>query len=107
MGWNSWNHFGDKVNDADIRAAADAMVASGMRDAGYVYVNIDDGWEGERDANGNIIANQQVSGYEGPGRYVHSKGIEVGNLFLLRDRTLAGGHEGSYGHEQQDANTYA
>lgn len=42
MGWNSWNHFGEKVNDADVRAAADAMVASGMRDAGYIYVNIDD-----------------------------------------------------------------
>ncbi len=41
MGWNSWNHFADKVTDADVRAAADAMVASGMRDAGYIYVNID------------------------------------------------------------------
>jgi len=54
MGWNSWNHFGDRVNDADVRAAADAMVASGMRDAGYIYVNVDDTWEAERDARGNI-----------------------------------------------------
>src|ERR1700722_8335569 len=48
MGWNSWNHFGAKVSDADIRAAADALVATGMRDSGYVYVNIDDGWQGKR-----------------------------------------------------------
>src|SRR4029079_9549894 len=49
MGWNSWNHFAGKVTDFDVRSAADAMVASGMRDAGYVYVNVDDTWEGERD----------------------------------------------------------
>jgi alpha-galactosidase len=46
MGWNSWNHFAQRVTDADVRAAADAMVANGMRDAGYIYVNIDDSWEG-------------------------------------------------------------
>ena len=57
MGWNSWNHFAGKVNDADVRAPADAMVSSGMRDAGYIYVNIDDTWQGERDAQGNIHAN--------------------------------------------------
>jgi alpha-galactosidase len=50
MDWNSRNHFAEKVTDADVRAAADAIVASGMKDAGYVYVNIDDGWEEERDA---------------------------------------------------------
>jgi len=47
MGWNSWNQFSDKVTDPDVRAAADAIVASGMRDAGYIYVNIDDSWEGQ------------------------------------------------------------
>src|SRR5579862_6783482 len=46
MGWNSWNHFGNRVTDQTIRDTADAMVASGMRDAGYIYVNIDDTWEG-------------------------------------------------------------
>ena len=59
MGWNSWNHFRDKVDDATIRAQAEAMVKSGMRDAGYVYINIDDTWEGERDAQGNIQANKK------------------------------------------------
>ncbi len=55
MGWNSWNHFAEKVTEADVRSAADALVASGMRDAGYVYVNIDDTWEGKRDAQGVIV----------------------------------------------------
>lgn len=50
MGWNSWNHFVGGVNDADVRAAADAMVSSGMKAAGYKYINIDDTWEGQRDA---------------------------------------------------------
>src|SRR5437773_4058501 len=58
MGWNSWNHFAEKVTDADVRAAADAMVSSGMRDAGYIYVNVDDSWEAQRDAQGNIHSNR-------------------------------------------------
>ena len=52
MGWNSWNHFAASVSDADVRAAADALVSSGLRDAGYVYVNIDDSWEGDREPPG-------------------------------------------------------
>ena len=52
MGWNSWNLFAGRVTDKDVRDAADAMVATGMKDAGYIYVNIDDTWEGERDAQG-------------------------------------------------------
>jgi alpha-galactosidase len=58
MDWNSWNHFATSVSDADTRAAADALVSSGLRDAGYVYVNIDDSWEGKRDSKGNIQANE-------------------------------------------------
>src|SRR5882757_4386543 len=50
MGWNSWNHFAGHVTDADVRSAADSLVSTGMRDAGYVYVNVDDTWEGKRDA---------------------------------------------------------
>ena len=53
MGWNSWNWFAEKVTDKDVRQAADLLVSSGMRDAGYVYINIDDSWEGTRDTNGN------------------------------------------------------
>ena len=59
MGWNSWNHFADKVSDAVVRAQADAMVSSGLRDAGYVYINIDDTWQGKRDAQGVIHANEK------------------------------------------------
>src|ERR1700722_16068386 len=59
MGWNSWNLFAGKVTDKDVRAAADAMVSSGMKDAGYLYINIDDTWQGKRDAKGNIQANSK------------------------------------------------
>ena len=59
MGWNSWNKFEDRVNDAIVREMADAMVTSGMRDAGYVYLNIDDTWEGVRDEKGNLGSNKK------------------------------------------------
>ncbi|MEO6965964.1 MAG: glycoside hydrolase family 27 protein, partial [Acidobacteriaceae bacterium] len=106
MGWNSWNHFAAKVNDADVRAAVGAIVASGMRDAGYVYVNIDDTWEGERDAQGNIQSNSKFPDMKALADYVHSKGLKLGIYSSPGLKTCAG-FEGSYGHEQQDANTYA
>jgi alpha-galactosidase len=106
MGWNSWNHFTDKVTDADVRRAADAMVASGMRDAGYVYVNIDDTWEGERDAQGNIHANQRFPDMKALAEYLHSKGLKLG-IYSSPGPKTCGGFEGSYGHEEQDAWTYA
>ncbi|MEO6965965.1 MAG: glycoside hydrolase family 27 protein [Acidobacteriaceae bacterium] len=106
MGWNSWNHFARNVNDADVRAAADVMVASGMRDAGYIYVNIDDTWEGERDAQGNIQSNSKFPDMKVLADYVHSKGLKLGIYSSPGLKTCAG-FEGSYGHEQQDADTYA
>ena len=106
MGWNSWNHFGAKVTDRDIRRAADAIVSTGMRDAGYLYVNIDDGWQGKRDASGNIHANSKFPDMKALGEYVHSKGLKLG-IYSSPGRKTCGGFEGSYGHEQQDANTYA
>ena len=106
MGWNSWNHFGTKVTDADVRAAADVMVASGMRDAGYIYINIDDSWEGKRDAQGNIHANSKFPDMKALSAYVHSKGLKLG-IYSSPGPKTCGGYEGSYGHEQQDANTYA
>jgi alpha-galactosidase len=106
MGWNSWNYFAEKVTDADVRAAADAMVASGMKDAGYVYVNIDDGWEGDRDAKGNIKANSKFPDMKALSDYVHSKGLKLG-IYSSPGPKTCGGYEGSYGHEAQDANTYA
>src|SRR5687768_14210859 len=59
MGWNSWNKFAGRVDDATVRGIADAMASNGMTEAGYVYVNIDDTWEGERDAQGNIQTNKK------------------------------------------------
>jgi alpha-galactosidase len=61
MGWNSWNQFQDHADDQLIREIADALVSSGMRDAGYVYVNIDDAWEGVRDAQGNLGSNRKFA----------------------------------------------
>src|SRR5260370_18178182 len=59
MGWSSWNKFANRIDDTTVRGIADAMARNGMRDAGYVYVNIDDTWEGERDAQGNIQPNRK------------------------------------------------
>lgn len=106
MGWNSWNHFAGHVTDADVRAAADALVSSGMRDAGYIYVNIDDTWEGQRDAQGNIQTNSKFPDMKALADYVHSKGLKLGIYSSPGPKTCAG-YEGSYGHEQQDAETYA
>src|SRR5579864_1379131 len=101
MGWNSWNHFAGKVTDADVRSAADAMVASGMRDAHYVYINVDDSWEGERDAQGNIHPNSRFPDMKALADYVHSKGLKFGIYSSPGPKTCAG-YEGSYGHEQQE-----
>ncbi len=106
MGWNSWNYFSEKVTDADIRSAADALVASGMKDAGYVYVNIDDTWEGERDANGVIHSNAKFPDMKALADYVHSKGLKLGIYSSPGPKTCAG-YEGTLGHEEQDARTYA
>lgn len=106
MGWNSWNHFKGKVDDAVIRAQADAMVASGMRDAGYRYINIDDTWEADRDAQGNIQTNSKFPDMKALADYVHSKGLKLGIYSSPGGKTCAK-YEGSLGHEEQDARTYA
>jgi alpha-galactosidase len=106
MGWNSWNKFASKVDDAGVRAAADAIVSTGMKSAGYVYVNIDDTWQGERDAQGKIHPNKKFPDMKGLANYVHSKGLKIGIYSSPGPNTCAG-YEGSYGHEEQDAQTYA
>ena len=108
MGWNSWNHFGCDVDEQLIRDTADAMVASGMRDAGYEYVNIDDCWHGERDEDGFIQPDPErfPSGMKALADYVHSKGLKLGVYSDAGARTCAG-RPGSRGHEYQDALTYA
>jgi alpha-galactosidase len=106
MGWNSWNYFADKVDDKGVRAAADQIVATGMKDAGYTYVNIDDTWEGQRDANGVIQTNSKFPDMKALADYVHSKGLKIGIYSGPGPKTCAG-YEGSLGHEEQDAKTYA
>jgi len=78
MGWNSWNKFAGKVDDKTVREIADAMVSSGMKDAGYIYVNIDDTWEGPRDAQGNITSNTKFPDMKALTEYVHAKGLKIG-----------------------------
>ncbi len=106
MGWNSWNHFAERVNDATIRATADALVSTGLRDAGYVYLNIDDTWEGQRDAKGVIHSNEKFPDMKALADYVHRKGLKLGIYSSPGPKTCAG-FEGSLGHEVQDAQTYA
>ncbi len=106
MGWNSWNHFDKNVTDADVRGAADAIASSGMKDAGYLYVNIDDGWQGTRDGNGAIRPNDKFPDMKALADYVHSKGLKLGIYSSPGPKTCAR-FEGSYQHEEQDAATYA
>jgi alpha-galactosidase len=106
MGWNSWNYFAEKVDDKGVRAAADQLVATGMKDAGYVYVNIDDTWEGERDANGVLHANAKFPDMKALADYVHSKGLKIGIYSSPGPKTCAN-YAGSLGHEEQDAKLYA
>ncbi len=106
MGWNSWNTFENRIDDKTVREMADEMVKNGMRDAGYVYVNIDDTWEGVRDAQGNLGSNKKFPDMKLLADYVHSKGLKFGIYSSPGPRTC-GEYPGSYGHEDQDAKTFA
>ena len=106
MGWNSWNFFAGRVTDKDIRAAADQIVATGMKDAGYTYINIDDTWEGQRDASGVLHTNSKFPDMKALADYVHSKGLKLGIYSGPGTKTCAG-YPASLGHELQDAQLYA
>ncbi|HLO20039.1 MAG TPA: glycoside hydrolase family 27 protein [Sphingomicrobium sp.] len=108
MGWNSWNKFACNVNEQTVRDTVDAIVASGMRDAGYQYVVVDDCWHGRRDADGFITADPQrfPSGIKALADYVHSHGLKFG-IYSDAGRLTCGGRPGSQGHEYQDALAYA
>jgi alpha-galactosidase len=106
MGWNSWNHFAGRVTDADVRSAADSLVSTGMRDAGYVNVNVDDTWQGKRDTQGVLHANERFPDMKALGDYIHSKGLKFGIYSSPGAQTCAH-YEGSLGHEAQDAKMYA
>jgi len=109
MGWNTWNTFASHIQESLIRETADAMVANGMRDAGYVYIVIDDTWsKKERDANGELVADPEKfpSGLKALGDYLHAKGFKFGIYSCAGPRTCAD-YPASWGHEFQDARTFA
>jgi len=118
MGWNSWNAFACDIDEARIKAAADALVSSGMKDAGYQYVNVDDCWMNGRDSSGNIQYDKSKfpSGISGLASYVHGKGLKFGIYSapntgtcegLYGDPSKSSVYVGSLNHEQQDAKSYA
>lgn len=108
MGWNTWNKFGCNVSDELVRGAADAMVSSGMKDAGYQYIVIDDCWQVKRDEHGNIVPDPQrfPNGIKAVADYVHSRGLKFGIYSDAGEKTCAG-RPGGLGHEYQDALMYA
>ena len=112
MGWNSWNVFHGNINETQIKQIADAMVSSGMKDAGYVYLNLDDNWMANpaRDANGNLRADPTrfPNGIKALADYVHAKGLKLG---IYGDRgtmtCMNIPQSGSRGYEERDAKTFA
>src|ERR1019366_1953933 len=108
MGWNSWNKFACNVTEDAVRSVADAMVKSGMKDAGYQYIVIDDCWQISRDPDGNILADPKrfPSGIKALADYVHSLGMKFG-IYSDAGTKTCGGRPGSRGYEFQDARTYA
>jgi alpha-galactosidase len=108
MGWNSWNKFGCDVSEKLIREMADALIASGMKDAGYHYVVIDDCWQVRRDPQGNILPDPQrfPSGMKSVSDYLHSKGLKFGIYSDAGSKTCQG-RPGSNGYEVEDARQYA
>jgi len=108
MGWNSWNKFGCNVSEDLIKQMTDAMVSSGMKDAGYQYIVIDDCWQIDRDAEGNIVPDPRrfPSGMKSLADYVHSKGLKFG-LYSDAGTLTCQKRPGSRGYEFQDARQYA
>ena len=117
MGWNSWYIHYDRVSDSLMRQAADQMIESGMADFGYQYVNIDDCWmkkadpgntdeDNLRDAKGRLTGNEKFPDMKALADYIHQKGLKAG-LYISPGPTTCAGYAGSYGHELEDARTFA
>jgi alpha-galactosidase len=108
MGWNSWNKFGCNVSEKLIKEMADAMVSSGMKDAGYQYIVIDDCWQVSRDSCGNIVPDSArfPSGMKALGDYIHAKGLKFG-IYSCAGSMTCQGRPGSRGYQFQDARQYA
>ncbi len=118
MGWNSWNCFAGAVSEDKVKAAADAMVSSGLINHGWTYVNVDDFWQNSqhsddptlqgqfRDAQGNIVPNSRFPDMKGMADYIHGLGLKAG-LYSSPGPWTCGGCTASWGHEAQDAAQYA
>ena len=109
MGWNSWNTFGWNISDELIRTTADFFVESGLKDAGYEYIVIDDSWsERQRDKNGRLVPdkNKFPNGMKSLADYIHSKGLKFG-MYSCAGTHTCGGFPGSFEHEFVDAQTFA
>ena len=124
MGWNSWNAFGEDVSAEKVKAQADALIASGLADHGWSYINIDDCWQNNQDnpkkrksihpdfigparhPDGTIATNKRFPDMKALADYVHSKGLKFG-IYSSPGVYTCGGHTGSFGHEEQDAKTFA
>jgi alpha-galactosidase len=107
LGWNSWNCWGLSVDDAKVRAAADAFISSGLADHGWTYINIDDGWEAaERTESGELLSNEKFPDMNALSDYIHGKGLKLG-IYSSPGPLTCGGYLGSYEHEKQDADTWA
>lgn len=108
MGWNSWNKFGCDVSEALLKEMADAMCHSGMKEAGYEYIVIDDCWQVGRDENGNIVVDPErfPSGMKDLADYIHARGLRLGIYSCAGSHTCQG-RPGSRGYQFQDARQYA
>src|SRR5256714_1932186 len=106
MGWNSWNKFASRIDDATVRSIADAMASNGMKAAGYLYINIDDTWEAGRDAKGNIRSNKKFPDMKALADYVHGKGLKIG-IYSSPGPLTCGGFTASFKHEELDARRWA
>jgi alpha-galactosidase len=106
MGWNSWNVWAGTVDEGKVKDAANELISTGLLAHGYQYINIDDCWQGKRNPQGRIQPNQKFSDMKVLCDELHSKGIKVG-IYSSPGPKTCGGYEGSYQHEDQDAQTYA
>ena len=114
MGWNSWNCFAHAVSADKVKAAADALVKSGLINHGWTYINVDDFWQNHRDsmlgsfrdAHGNIVPNSRFPDMKGLADYIHGLGLKAG-LYSSPGPWTCGGCAGSFDHERQDAAIYA
>ena len=112
MGWSSWNNFHVNINEEIIKAQADFMVSSGMANAGYSYINIDDGFFGGRDKDGNLLVHPErfPNGMKTIADYIHSKGLKAGiyaeagiNTCASHwDKDTIGVGSGLLGHDRKD-----